>query len=410
MAYNEEANIGNAIRSVLSQELVSCEISELVVVASGCTDGTADRVLAIAREDSRVALVVEPERAGKASAINRFIESARCPVLIMVSADVLVAEGSIEGIAHHFHDPGVGMVGGHPVPVNDAATFLGHTVHLLWGLHDAIAREAPKLGEIVAFRNIVERIPTDSAVDEVSLESRIAGLGYRLVYEPSAVVYNRGPSTVADFMRQRRRIAAGHFGVAQREGYAASTMSPVRVARAVVRSQAGPALRRPVWTAGAFSLELSARALGYYDYRRGRSHHIWSAVTTTKADVATSVLALTGTSTAPAPRSLTLVTTTPPPATAAGPDRAPVERAAAVIARAETVIADAELVIEHAKEAIAGAQAVIDEASTAGQRRHVGAVAAGGEASAYLAASGEPSGYVAAAGDAGAATEEGTWG
>ena len=408
MAYNEEANIGNAIRSVLAQELVSCEIAELVVVASGCTDGTADRVLAIAREDSRVALVVEPERAGKASAINRFVEAARCPVLIMVSADVLVAEGAIEGIAHHFHDPGVGMVGGHPVPVNDAATFLGHTVHLLWGLHDAIAREVPKLGEIVAFRNVVGSIPTDSAVDEVSLESRVAGLGYRLVYEPSAVVYNRGPSTVADFLRQRRRIAAGHFGVARREGYAASTMSPARVARAVARSQARPALRRPVWTAGACGLELGARALGYYDHRRGRSHHIWSAVTTTKADVATSVLALAGTSTTPASPSLTLVTSAPVSAAAA--DTAPVDRAVAVIARAETVITDAEVVIARAKEAIAGARAIIDEASTAGQRRHVGAVAAGAEASAYLAASGEPNGYVAAAGEPAAATEEGTWG
>jgi hypothetical protein len=127
MAYNEEANIANAIRSVLSQRLSTCEIVEVVVVASGCTDGTVDRVLAVAREDSRVALIVEERRAGKASAINRFIETARCPLLVMVSADVVVADGAIEGLARHFHDPQVGMVGGHPVPVNDASTFLGHT-------------------------------------------------------------------------------------------------------------------------------------------------------------------------------------------------------------------------------------------------------------------------------------------
>jgi hypothetical protein len=213
----------------------------------------------------------------------------------MVSADVVVADVAIEGLARHFRDPQVGMVGGHPVPVNDASTFLGHTVHLLWGLHDAIAREAPKLGEMVAFRNVVAAIPTDSAVDEVSIESRITNSGYRLVYEPGAVVSNRGPSTIADFLRQRRRIAAGHCHVARKEGYAASTMSPARIARALVGSQARTVLRHPVWTFGAVGLELTARVLGYYDYLRRRPHHIWSAVATTKGDVAADIIALTGT-------------------------------------------------------------------------------------------------------------------
>ena len=51
------------------------------------------------------------------------------------------------------------MVGGHPTPVNSEANFLGHAVHLQWRLHDRIARQAPKLGEIVAFRNVVPEHP-----------------------------------------------------------------------------------------------------------------------------------------------------------------------------------------------------------------------------------------------------------
>ena len=71
--------------------------------------------------------------------------------------------------------------------------------------------ESPKLGEIVAFRNVIPRIPLDTAVDELSIQALITQLGYQLVYEPEAVVYNRGPATVGDFLRQRRRIYAGHL-------------------------------------------------------------------------------------------------------------------------------------------------------------------------------------------------------
>jgi GT2 family glycosyltransferase len=395
MAYNEEANITNAIKSVLSQQPSTSEIVELVVVASGCTDGTSDCVLAAARDDARISLVVEEKRAGKASAVNRFLEAARCPVLVMVGADVLVADGTLEQLVRHFLDPQVGMVGGHPVPVNDRSTFLGHTVHLLWALHDAIARDAPKAGEIVAFRNAVTEIPTDTAVDEVSIESRLTKLGYRLVYEPNAVVYNRGPSTIADFLRQRRRIAAGHYHVARAEGYAASTMSASRTARALVRSQALTALRRPLWTLGAIGLELTARALGYCDYVQRRPHHIWSVVPTTKAEVATSVIRLAGpdlevaapgarrapsaTTSVPgpgtamvaapeAPSGATPVAVAPTPSAAPVPSlgtAAMIEHATVVIARAETVIGEAEAVIVSAKTAIAAVRAVIDAAAGA---------------------------------------------
>ena len=144
--------------------------------------------------------------------------------------------------------------------MNDESTFLGHAVHLLWRLHDRLAREAPKLGEIVAFRNVVPSIPLDTAVDEISIQALITQLGYRVVYEPDAIVFNRGPSTVSDFLRQRRRIYAGHLRVRHQQGYAASTMSvrrvgPVRQTRteATARSRASADRRgwRPSGSVGA---------------------------------------------------------------------------------------------------------------------------------------------------------------
>src|SRR5918911_4570653 len=125
MAYNEAANIATAIETILHQRLTVGRIAELIVVASGCTDATVPLVAAIARDDARVRLLVQDRREGKASAINLFLGAARSPLLLMVGADVLVKDGTLDALLRPFGDPSVGMVGGHPIPVNDEGTFLG---------------------------------------------------------------------------------------------------------------------------------------------------------------------------------------------------------------------------------------------------------------------------------------------
>lgn len=292
MAYNEEANIAKSIETILSQSISTGHIAELFVVASGCTDRTTEIVEAIAQEDGRVQLIVQERRMGKASAINLFVGAARSPILIMSGADVILREGTIDALLRHFQDPTVGMVGAHPIPVNDESTFLGHSVHLLWRLHDLLARVAPKLGEVVAFRNVVPSIPPDTAVDEISIQALITQLGYRLVYEPQAVIYNHGPATVKDFLRQRRRIYAGHLHVQRQQGYEASTMSLRRIGQVLAGSGSFASPRAATWTLGAIALEAAARGLGHYDYVRRRSHMVWDTAVTTKRPVAPAANAL----------------------------------------------------------------------------------------------------------------------
>jgi hypothetical protein len=286
MAYNEEGNIAAAIDTILGQRLTSGAVTELIVVASGCADRTGAIVSEIACREPRVRLIEQQRREGKASAINLFIGAARAPVLVMVSADLVLEEGTLDALLRPLEDPAVGMVGGHPTPVNDETTFLGHAVHLQWRLHDRIAREAPKLGEIVAFRNVVPSIPVDTAVDEISIQALITQLGYRLVYAPEAVVYNRGPATVGDFLRQRRRIYAGHLRVREQQRYSASTMSAWRVARALRQSGSFTTPRTMLWSFGTVGLEATARALGYYDDVRHRPQHVWEVCGTTKREIA----------------------------------------------------------------------------------------------------------------------------
>lgn len=284
MAYNEEANIARTLQAVLEQHGPSIRIEEVIVVASGCTDQTVPIVSELAQKEPRILLCVQEKREGKASAINLFLKQATSPVVVLIGADVIPEASAIENLCAPFKDPSIGMVGGRPVPVNDAATFMGHTVHLLWRLHDRVARIHPKLGEVIAFRNVISGIPTNSAVDEISIQALISQLGYKLIYEPECVVYNKGPVTVRDFLKQRRRIYAGHLKVLKQQNYEASTMKVTPIARQLIscRHFALSTPKQAVWTFAAITLEGYARVQGYYDYWRKREHYIWQAVASTK--------------------------------------------------------------------------------------------------------------------------------
>src|SRR5581483_5517199 len=285
MAYNEEANIERTLQALLQQSSEKTFLTEIIVVASGCTDATAAIVQEMMQTEPSIKLLVQERREGKASAINLFLRHAHSPVLIMVGADIIPEKDIVEKLCLHFTDITVGMVGGRPVPVNDQHTFIGHAVHMLWRLHDRMARRKPKLGEVVAFRNVIQQIPTDTAVDEIAIEAMIARQGLELVYEPGAIVYNKGPMTVRDFLKQRRRIHAGHLKMRAQEHYQASTMQIGPILREIVACApyfiSTP--RQVIWTLGTIALEGIARLQGRYDVLRNRSHQVWQTVASTKA-------------------------------------------------------------------------------------------------------------------------------
>ena len=281
MAYNEEANIGRTLDAVVSQRTARVSLTEIVVVASGCTDRTESIVQDWARRDPRIHLVVQPRREGKASATNSFLTQAREKIVVLCSADLLPAANAIEELVAPFADPAVGMTAGRPVPVNDRGTFMGFAAHLLWELHHHVNLRSFKAGELIAFRNIFERIPYHTSVDEASIEPVIRGQGYEVRYVPTAVVYNKGPLTMADFLRQRRRIFAGHLAVRNALGYTVSTMSAWKILRIFLRYLDWRP--RPfLWAWGVAALEVYGRFLGRRDYKKHRHHPVWEIAKTTK--------------------------------------------------------------------------------------------------------------------------------
>lgn len=281
-AYNEEANIGRLLQAILDQRLYDVEITEIIVVASGCTDRTEEIVREYMDKDPRIQLHVQEKREGKTSAINVFLAHAREKICVLESGDTLPNEDTIGRMVSMFRDPAVGMTGAQKVAVNTPDHIVGVLSHLRLKMEHQLCLEIPRLGELIAFRKVFDQLPSDVAMDEAFVEALILRRGMQVRYAPEAVVYNMGPETVSDFVKQRRRNYAGHLYLKDKYGYQVSSLENTRVARLALEEVWGAVSL--VYTLGVLAiLELYSRALGWWDYRvRKKKHVVWDMAWTTK--------------------------------------------------------------------------------------------------------------------------------
>ena len=281
-AHNEEANIGQLLDAVCNQRLHQVEISEIIVVASGCTDRTEDVVRQYATQDSRIQLFVQEKREGKTSAINVFLANAQERICVLESGDTVPHEDAIENMVRMFADPAVGMTGAHKVAVNTPEHIIGYLSHLRLQMEHQLCLDIPRLGELIAFRKVFDRIPPDVAMDEAFVEALVVRRGLQVRYAPDAVVFNMGPETVGDFIKQRRRNYAGHLHLKEKYSYQVSSLDSGRVLRLAV-GEIWSAIRL-IWILFALAtIEAISRALGWWDYRvRKQKHVVWDIAWSTK--------------------------------------------------------------------------------------------------------------------------------
>lgn len=117
-AHDEEVGITSCLSSIAAQDYRG-EV-EVIVVANGCSDGTADaaRAFAAQADDSRVTVdVVELTRPGKAGALNHGDEHAGpADVRVYLDADVVLSTKAISSVVALLA-PGTGIDLAAPLPV-----------------------------------------------------------------------------------------------------------------------------------------------------------------------------------------------------------------------------------------------------------------------------------------------------
>lgn len=281
-AFNEEKNIGHLLTSLLTQDLHEVTLTEILVISSGSTDKTNTIVKSFQKKDKRVKLIIQKKRLGKAAAVNAFLKEAKQSAVALISADLILEKTTLEKLVLPLKDPRIGIVGAHPIPVNDPKTFMGFAAYLLWDLHHQISLSSPKMGEAIAFRKIFKRIPALSSVDEANIEPLIRGQGYKAHYAPDAVIYNKGPETLSEFIARRRHIYAGHMSTKYEYSYEVSTVSGIKIFFLLLQN-IKPSWRFFLFTPLVVFLEIFSRCLGFLDYKyKLKNHTIWQVTPSTK--------------------------------------------------------------------------------------------------------------------------------
>jgi len=280
--YNEEQNICLLLDAIEKQKLKIAVIDKVFVIDDGSTDSTREKVLKFEKSGKlkgKIELIHFQKRKGKWFAINAFLKIAKSPVLILESADNIPKNDCFDKLAMHFYNRKTGIVASRIVPVNDSRHFFGFASQLIYSLHHELSLQQPKFGELIAFRNIIKRIPP-TIVDEEEIAGIIKKKGYSLAYEPEAIVYNKGPENLPDFISQRRRIYCGHIMLNRKTGYSPLTMNSFSILKNLLKKVN---VKNFAWIIGAAGLEAISRFLGAFDYLFDKEKHIkWKPIKSVK--------------------------------------------------------------------------------------------------------------------------------
>ena len=271
----KDRKIDGLLESIKKQKLQKVRVKEIIVV---CIEADKRHIRNLLRKYGfeKAKILTDKKRKGKYNAVNLFFKEAKSGILVMSSGDILLHEAAVESICRPFSDSRTGIVAARPLPMNiNSENMLGFTVELLWELHHIISYQQPKFGEFIAFRNLGFILPK-TAVDEETIASIIYSRGYKGRYAENAVIYNKGPGTVHDYIKQRRRVYCGHMQLRKISGYKVPTLDSVRIISHLLKRK--ELLKHPLKALYAISLESAARALGFFDYIAGKDYAVWKII------------------------------------------------------------------------------------------------------------------------------------
>ncbi len=286
-AFNEEKNIGSILTDVLNQSDLPQDLA-IIVVASGCTDNTPAVVRQMMRHDDRVQLIEEQTRTGKTGAINLILSRCRTELLALVDADVRLRQYCFAEILRCFSDQTVGVVGALPIVGNAESGEIAKSAAAISRVLRHAATDLASLGqlsyvmgEMYCFRTgIVQRLPSEIVNDDAYVATCARLKDYRVDLAPRAEFVTKVPSTVWDYVAQRRRITFGHMQIKTRMGRFATSIEgmalghPWVLLRAMVREAASDLLN-VARSVVILELEITSTLMAWLDRVRRKEHVIY---------------------------------------------------------------------------------------------------------------------------------------
>jgi cellulose synthase/poly-beta-1,6-N-acetylglucosamine synthase-like glycosyltransferase len=210
-AYNESEVIAATIDNKLSLYYPVDKL-EIIVISDGSTDRTDAIVSSFA--DRNVRLLRQEPRAGKTSALNWAVPQARGQIIIFSDANSIYAPDALRRLLANFADKEVGYVTGKMIYANPDGTPIGEGCSAYMKYENVLRLIETRLGSIVAVdggidavrKTLYQPMNADQLPDFV-LPLKIVEQGYRVVYEPEALLWESSLKEAGDEYRMRVRVS-----------------------------------------------------------------------------------------------------------------------------------------------------------------------------------------------------------
>ena len=211
-AYNEARHIEATVRNKLASDYAG-EL-EVLVASDGSTDGTDDIVRAIAGQDPRVRLYRQEPRAGKTAALNQLVTLASGEIVVFSDANSIYRADTITRLVGNFADASVGYATGKMVYVNPDGAMVGDGCTAYMRYENALRAVETDLGSVVGVDGGVDAVRrslyvpmTADQLPDFVLPLNVVLQGYRVVYEPAALLTEEALTDGSAEFRMRVRVA-----------------------------------------------------------------------------------------------------------------------------------------------------------------------------------------------------------
>jgi len=214
-AYNEADVIRQTLKNKLDLDYPR-EKMEIIVVSDASTDDTDNIVESFARNGVR--LIRQEPRQGKTAGLNRAVVEAAGEIIIFSDANSMYHKDAIKELVSNFTDPQVGYVTGKMEYLSSPDSHVGAGTsgymkyeNRLRELETAIGSVVGVDGGIDAVRKVLYTPMDPSLLPDFVLPLNIVEDGYRVVYEPNAILHEEALKQTDEEYRMRVRVALRAF-------------------------------------------------------------------------------------------------------------------------------------------------------------------------------------------------------
>jgi cellulose synthase/poly-beta-1,6-N-acetylglucosamine synthase-like glycosyltransferase len=231
-AYNEEKVIEATLRNKLQLHYPPDRL-DIIVISDGSTDST-DRIMhslihQLQTEEVKtgengigknvttlpaVRFLRQEPRAGKTSALNMAVPEARGDIIVFSDANSIYDEDALNRLVENFNDPTIGYVTGKMVYTNPDGSVIGDGCSAYMKYENYLRTLETRIGSIVgvdggidAVRKSLYKPMNPDQLPDFVLPLKVVEQGYRVVYEPAALLKEPALSSMKDEYRMRVRVS-----------------------------------------------------------------------------------------------------------------------------------------------------------------------------------------------------------